>query len=601
MAYLIPRDRERSARLRDRIRHRHFVGFAILCSLALLFCTAALAADGAAAPAKFQQPADKTASPSGEVPTRALHGTVVDEKGTPVPHVKIVTSAGWRSDVDRTTLVDRATLTDAAGDFTLDVPTWPMLLLLWAKDKTGTRMGSLNDVPGKTRPAARIVLHEARSIPVTVVDGKGQPIAGAKVGVAFSPGRGIFFDRTLQNFVRERTDAKGRAVLHLPPEIPLESVWAAKAGAGFDYVLYRTPVVRRRRQTKPPPPDPAKRLPEDSRPIKFVLGGVHTLRVHVLNERHRPLPGIRILASYVERPNRGGGERLSQIDEFVATADATGTAQFDAIPIEALSYVSLSSGNVGYYIQGRATFAPAETLTEVTVVATEIPVLRVQVTYPDGRPALGAQVHYSGHLYGRIGNWSSGDQLYDSPGETVVTTFRAVAYCVVSATTDGFASKMEARAVRMAEPLRPVHLILKPATRLHGTFTVGKERRPAANEWVTLVERDQDNYSQLPEAERLPRTLPLADLAHVAVDLPRHTRTDEQGRFQFDAAPGAYLLGAGYESAGEFRKVKDAKEAFPDGAREFEIKDQKEIVIDLHCEQRTPIKRRVAPNKGLPN
>ena len=43
-----------------------------------------------------------------------------------------------------------------------------------------------------------------------------------------------------------------------------------------------------------------------------------------------------------------------------------------------------------------ATFDPAEPLSEFTVVATEVPLLRVQVTYPDGRPALGAWVHCDG-------------------------------------------------------------------------------------------------------------------------------------------------------------------------------------------------------------
>jgi hypothetical protein len=222
--------------------------------------------------------------------------------------------------------------------------------------------------------------------------------------------------------------------------------------------------------------------------------------------------------------------------------------------------------------------------TEVTVILRPIPVLRVQVTYPDGRPALGARVNYNGNQYGRNRSMFSGGSLYQTPGETVTHAFHGDAYCVVSATIEGYASKLEARVVRMDEPLRSVHLVLKPATRLHGTLTVGKEGRPAANESVTLIQRDQDNYSRLPEDERLPRTLPLAEREHVTMDLLLHTATDEQGRFQFDAAPGAYLIGAGHVALADIRRVKDVKEAYPEGARELEIKGEKEITIDLHSD-----------------
>jgi hypothetical protein len=577
------------------LSRRELLGFAIIYSIAYLGHAAELAAAGAAPPAATQKAPEKTGQPTrSEEPTFPLRGTVVDEKGIPVPHVQVVTPA--RADLN----VDLATVTDAAGHFTLDVPTWQSLVILWAKDEAGHRIGSLNYVPGKTRPAARIVLHIGRSIPVSVVDGKGQPVSGVKVGVSFAARNGaIFYGGTRQKFVQERTDAQGQTVLRLPPDVSLEFVWAAKAGAGFDYVLYRIPVVQTRAKQQRPL-DPAIRAPEDSRPIKFVLGGVHKLRLHVVNERRRPLPGLRIHASFLKRPNRGGGARVSGIDELQTTADSTGTAEFDAIPIEAISDVYFYSGSVGYYIRDSANLTSAETLTELTIVATELPVLRVRVTYADGRPAQGSSVHFYGRQYGRNPFSFSGEGQYHSAGEWH-WVYQGDSYSVVTATHEGFASKMEARVARMGEPVRPVHLVLKPATRVHGTLTVGKDRRPAANEPVTLIQRDQDNYGKLPENERLPRTVPLADLAHMAMDIPLYATTDEQGHFEFDAAPGPYLLGAGYAYLNEFSKTKNVNDLFPDGAHEFEIKDEKEIVIDLHREQQKPIKRRVAPTKGLPD
>jgi hypothetical protein len=511
------------------------------------------------------------------VPTVPLHGTVVDEQGIPVPRIKVVTSAAWDSDPDP------VSITDASGNFTLPLRKLQIQAVLLAKDESGSRIGALRYVPGKTRPAARIVLHAARAISVRVVDGKGQPIAGAKIGVVLGTQNGpVAYLLSLPKFLRERTDGQGQAVLHLPAEAELQCVWTAKAGAGFDYVLYRAPADQRPKK-KPNLPDRAKRAPDDSSPIEFVLGGVHKLHVHVVNERHRPLPGIRIHASYVERPHKGGWVSLPQIEEFLATADSTGMAQFDAIPAESLPTVGLQQATVGYFIQGNATFDPAESLSEVTVVATELPVLRVRVTYADGRPAQGASVHFYGRQYGRNPYSFSGEGQYHSAREWH-WVYQGDSYSVVTATYEGFAAKMEARVARMGEPVRPVHLVLKPATRVHGTLTIGKDRRPAANEPVTLIQRDQDNYGKLPENERLPRTVPLADLAHVAMDIPLYARTDEQGRFEFGAAPGPYLMGAGYAYLNEFAKTKNIKDLFPDGAHEFEIKDQKEITIDLHSD-----------------
>jgi hypothetical protein len=549
------------------IARRQFVGYAILCWLAFL-CRAATLAAGGAAP-----------SAGNVLPTCFVHGTVVDEKGMPVPHVKVITSAIRESDPDPTDM------TDVAGHFTLRLSTLQMQAALLARDESGSRIGSLRYLPGKTRPAARIVLHPARTIPVSVVDGKGRPIAGAKVGVVFVTRDGpVAYLMALAKFLRERTDSQGQAVLHLPADGPLECVWTVKAGAGFDYVLYRTPAdqgPKKRRKL----PDPAKRAPDGSRPIEFVLSGVHKLRVHVVNERHRPLPGIRIHTSYVERPHKGGWVSLAHIEEFTATADATGMAQFDAIPIEALPTVGLQQATVGYFIWGNATFDPAEPLSDVTVVATELPVLRAKVTYADGRPALGAWVHLTGNQYGLNRGAFAAGLLCELPGEMVVHAFQGDSYCVMSATIEGYASKLEARVARMGEPVRPVHLVLLPATRIHGTLTVGKDRRPAANEEVTLIQFDRDNYAKLPEDERLPRTVPLADLAHVAMHILFRTTTDEHGQFTFEAAPGPYILGAGAVYMNQIMKSKDVKELFPDGAHEFEIKDQKEIVIDLHCKE----------------
>jgi hypothetical protein len=64
-----------------------------------------------------------------------------------------------------------------------------------------------------------------------------------------------------------------------------------------------------------------------------------------------------------------------------------------------------------------------------------------------------------------------------------------------------------------------------------------------------------------------------------------YTTTDAQGVCEFDAAPGRYVIGAGRVYFNEIAKAKDVKGLFPDGPREFEIKAQKDIEINLHREK----------------
>ena len=82
------------------------------------------------------------------------------------------------------------------------------------------------------------------------------------------------------------------------------------------------------------------------------------------------------------------------------------------------------------------------------------------------------------------------------------------------------------------------------------------------------------------------------------MEIPFHATTDAQGRFEFDAAPGRYVIGAGWVYLNNLVKATDLKELFPDGAHEFEIKDQKEIEIDLHCDVPPSARKRPSRSRG---
>ena len=527
----------------------------------------------------------------------SIGGIVVDEEGVPVPNVKLAAVEGLGRSPDFTAL------SDAVGNFTLNLP-HKYTVSLVASDAAGEHMGFLpfsllNQEWGQP---VRLVLHKARAITVTVVDGKGRPIAGAKVSADFY---NLLLPRLAPPTIIQRvTDAEGKALLHLPNDMPLACVFAVQAGAGFDYVIYRPEYTRSIRNRQPKRIDPDQRAPDNSRPIKFVLSGVHKMRVHLVDDRRRALPGVRVHMQVLHRPNRGGQVVLFGIQEFEVASDQAGIAEFEAIPAEATSPLAFHTLTTGYFLYEQATFNPADPVTDVTAVATQLPVLRVQVTYPDGRPALGAEVHYTWRTYGprRTARFQIGELLYDSAGEMDVADFRGDSYCVVSARSGGFASALAAHVARMGEPLRPVHLVLQPVAHVHGTLTWGKDHRPDANEPVTLIERDDGNYSKLPEGERLPRTLPLADLAHVAIDVPVHATTDAEGRFEFEVPPGRYVIGPGAVYLNdEFAKAKDVKDLFDEATSEFEIKDQNQIEINLHREEPSSAESRAGARSRGPH
>ncbi len=542
---------------------------------------AARAADRSTAPAaKAVSSTPRTAFPA-IANALLIRGTVVDENGAILPNIKVAAVEGLGH------TPDFLTQSDAAGKFRFNLPERYAVSLV-ASDASGERMGFVGfyDLSDRRGRPLQLVMRKSRVIAVTVVDGKAQPVAGARVLAAFYLASPHLAPRQL---IEQPTDPRGKALLRIPSDMPLTYVFAVKAGAGFDYVLYqRRPVGRfanRGRRLKAI--DPHQRPPEDNQPIDFVLSGTHKVRIHLVDGRRRPLPGVRLQTLILERPNKGGPAVLYGAPGLDVLSDQAGIAEFEAIPADATMPVTLITPTMGYNLYAPVTFNAADPVTDLTVVARPLPVLRVQVSWPDGRPATGARLDYTWRTYfaRSIGRLNGSERLYDGANPMDVVSFTSDAYCVVAATSDGFTSTTEARVARMDEPMRPVHLVLRPAVHVHGTLTWGKEHHPDTFDAVTLIERDVDQYSKLPDEERLPRTHPLADLAHVAIDLPRHATTDEQGRFDFEVPPGRYLIGAGTVYLNdESEKAQDIADLFDETPREFEIKDQKEIEINFERE-----------------
>ncbi len=111
--------------------------------------------------------------------------------------------------------------------------------------------------------------------------------------------------------------------------------------------------------------------------------------------------------------------------------------------------------------------------------------------------------------------------------------------------------------VRPDTPVERIDLQLLPsATWLHGQLTVGPEKKPWADQTVTLIVRGPDQESQGPS-------------------IPRWATTDAEGKYSFTIGPGKYTLWVDSDQRVE---------------KKFTVTDQKELVYDFHAprKQRGP-------------
>jgi hypothetical protein len=179
---------------------------------------------------------------------------------------------------------------------------------LIARADGGKQAGTAKWTWRKQGDPPRIMMHRAREIAVAVTDGARRPAAGATVAVAWHES----MQNMPSNFgpVRladvQRSDAAGKAILHVPAALSLCCVFAVKEDVGFDYCLYRRPPGR------PPGPhfaadgqpvinlgerderagDSFKLAADDTRPINFVLNGIHRIRLNDVGRCPASRPGL---------------------------------------------------------------------------------------------------------------------------------------------------------------------------------------------------------------------------------------------------------------------------------------------------------------------
>lgn len=502
-----------------------------------------------------------SAQPSPSDETVTITGRVVDEKDQLLADIEVEAFAHKQRPMARS---------DASGQFTLAVPKDKAgSLALRAKTGDASRQGFYQfDTIDESRPTAKLVLRPVRTIEVNVIDGEQRPVERASVAAMT-----YWFD-TMSEAVSDRT---GHAVLLVPADAGLQYVWAMKPDVGLDYFAFR--------RFDEPASNVYKLPPDHHKPLTMVLDGTRTLTVRVVGEQDKPMPGVTVYPWYFERPNKGDHLNVSGVDDFQRTTDAQGQVVFRWIPTDAVGRITFWTHPDGYYAPERPVFDPKSESSEVIARLVALVPVRGKVTFADGSPAANATVIANGDGY-----------QFDRFRESALTPedgsfkFRVYPdqYCLFSADRDRLAAPAVARIVRQDRPVEDVHLVLQPATRIHGRLTAGEDHEPMAERYLTLYQNFAEQYQRLPQVEKLPN--PLASNKAVAPLIGYNTRTDASGAFEFFARPGNYYI------------IGPETDAVP----KFQIVDQPELELNLHADRfdRVVLFGSVAlesnPNQGVP-
>jgi hypothetical protein len=489
-----------------------------------------------------------------------LRGTVVTEAGVPVAGA-VVTVHNF--------FFGKTVQSAADGRFSLTLPNAPSELILVGKDSSGLRRGvyvySAEPRAAHSGPKSpvRLVMKAAREITVAVTDAGGQPVAGAVVGACAH----------MLEVETETSDSEGRAVLRVPADVELESVFAVKREIGLDYFGYRSPG-----QT---PADPYTLAADDTKPIKFVLSGARTARLRIVDGNERPLAGVRVAPWYLERPRKGRDLNTQGMETLTQTTDRAGRATFHIIPADNRRKTPFIVFKPDYAMSDRPSFDPNSTSDEIRVVLLHKEPVRGSVSFPDGKPAAGATVAVAGEGFGSES--FQGETTCDERGQFEIRVVPEMFYVFV-ATSGRFVSPRRTCVVWAAKPVEPVKLVVQPAARVYGRWMLEGENRPIAGHDLALYEWVvHDDYRFLAKEARIPN--PKKVRKSLSPKIIRRPKTDDAGRFEFFVAPGVYYLATVYSKG----SVPYGERAVGRDNTVFTIKDPKDFEINLRS---APVDRR---------
>jgi beta-lactamase regulating signal transducer with metallopeptidase domain len=472
-----------------------------------------------------------------DVSKARIDGVVTDEAGKPVAGV-VVGLTQRRAGSENITV-----RTAADGSFRLPLDeASARYQTIRATADDGKRQGifEFHDTVLGNVATARIVLKPSKTIAVRVTDAKKAPVAKATVGVV-----------ALYTVVANaETDARGLASLLVPADAKVSQVVALKSGVGFDYFEnYRSwpgNVIG---------PMPAQ--------VGLTLDGAQSITVKAIDSGGVVLEGVDFVPWSIQKKGRLGYVNIGgALKSMTARTDREGIAVFDWIPRDLHQGVTALHLNDAYSLPDSPHFDPAKPVQPLLAKLFRNVRISGKVTLPNSKPAAGILLQIEGR--GNTNHYFRNVVRTKGDGTYSLLVYPNQSY-LIAVTDDKWATgSIQGLQVREDEPREDLDFRLTKGTLIQGKITLGRNKRPAADQGVMLIEQG----APIPPALR-------GNWGHGREELVRWATADKDGRYSIRVGPGEYKF---YQSG--------------DKQENLIVKDERTIERNFHIDRlpRGPLK-----------
>jgi hypothetical protein len=394
---------------------------------------------------------------------------------------------------------------------------------------------SLTSEPYSTYSRTVVIqLVACRRLPVQVVDANGKPAAGVRIGALIN-------DASLVTAI---SDADGNGELKLPSDAEVQTLYATKPGVGFDYRVVRTP----RDQTHE-----AGWL--NKPPVRFQLADSQTVQIRLVDLNNCPIVGTEVCLWLLNKPGEPDSFNVGYTPtEFRAATNEMGVAEFRGLPTWKVHPLTFWPTN-DRYVRDRIEFDPEKQPDgQLTVKLNLLVPVTGRVRFGDGRGASGIHVGIAGGGY-QPDDYHK-DIVTDNVGQFVLRVPPDLLYMFAVRDDQWAAPAIDGLIVRTNKAVEALEFELRPATRIHGQVTLGADKKPVVGQQMMLRHDGRDLHNLA--GVGLPN--PSGKNRWVQPHLVRWATTDKEGRFEFFAGPGKFVLSGPSQVKAEQFEVIDESE-----------------------------------------
>jgi beta-lactamase regulating signal transducer with metallopeptidase domain len=298
---------------------------------------------------------------------------------------------------------------------------------------------------------------------------------------------------------------------------------------------------------------PAADYPPLPANVTLILDGAETVRVNAVDSARQPVSGVEIGLGPFSKIGKVSYVNVGPNAAARATTDREGFASFDWLPKTAKDALRFHVANYQNYSSRDLLYYQRGGPTQLTARVLRDTRLSGTVRFPDGLPAGGVLIEAEGGT--RSGRRIQVAARTQADGSYVLDAPSESAYIVAFVDKTWAAPSISNVIVREGRPQGGLDLTLTKGTLLHGQLTEPPDHRPVAGATVYLSE----------EGGPLPRELRGSELRTTQID--RVSNADANGRYQFRIGPGRFSLRSPNAGGTEPLSV--------------EVKSEAEVVRDL--------------------